>query len=59
MSYLKGSENMAKQQKRRHITINDELYKQVSIEAAKKDVNKGNVIEEALKKYFGGEERQG
>jgi hypothetical protein len=50
---------MEKKRIRRHITIEDELYKQVSIEAAKKEINKGSVIEEALKKYFGGDERKG
>lgn len=49
---------MKEKRVRRHIAIEDSLYKQVSIEAAKKEINKGQVIEEALKKYFGGDERQ-
>jgi hypothetical protein len=44
---------------RRNVMIDDELYKQVSIEAAKTETDKGKVIEKALKKYFGGDERQG
>jgi len=43
--------------KRKNVYIQDELYKQVSIEAAKNETDKGKVIEEALKKYFGGDER--
>lgn len=43
---------------RRHIMIDDKLYKLVGIEAAKKETDKGKIIEEALKKYFGGGERQ-
>jgi hypothetical protein len=45
--------------KRKNVYIQDELYKQVSIEAAKKEIDKGKVIEEALKQYFGGDERRG
>ena len=45
--------------KRRYIMIEDNLYKKVSIEAAEKEIDKGKVIEEALKQYFGGDERQG
>ena len=45
--------------KRKQVYIHDDIYKQVSIEAAKNDVDKGKVIEEALKQYFGGEGRQG
>jgi len=45
--------------KRKNVYIQDELYKQVSIEAARKEIDKGKVIEEAIKKYFGGDERQG
>ena len=43
--------------KRRHILIDDTLYKQVAIESAKTETDKGKVIEEAIKKYFGGDER--
>ena len=43
--------------KRKQVYIHDDLYKQVSIEAAKKETDKGSVIEEAIKKYFGGDER--
>jgi hypothetical protein len=42
--------------KRRNIYITDELYKKVSIEAATQEVDKGNVIEQALQKYFGVDE---
>jgi hypothetical protein len=45
--------------KRKNVYIDDELYKEVSIEATRKDIDRGKVIEEALKKYFGGDERQG
>jgi hypothetical protein len=30
----------------------------VSVESAEKEIDKGKVIEEALKVYFGGDERQ-
>lgn len=63
ISYKQGSEHMKKAKTetrtRRHIYIEDDLYKQASIEAARKDIDKGKVIDEALKKYFGGDERQG
>ena len=59
----KGSESMKlagnPNRKRKNVYIHDALYKKVSIEAAEKEVDKGKVIEEALKKYFGGDERQG
>jgi hypothetical protein len=42
--------------KRRHVSIADDLYKKVSVQAAEKEVDKGKVIEEALKKYFNVEE---
>lgn len=45
--------------KRRNLHIENDLYKKVVVEAAKKEVDNGMVIEEALKKYFGGDERQG
>jgi hypothetical protein len=61
--YSKGSESMTLQddpnRKRKQIYIHNELYKKVSIKAAEEEVDKGKVIEEALKKYFGGDERQG
>jgi hypothetical protein len=44
--------------KRKQIYIHNDLYKKVSVEAAEKEVDKGKVIEEALKVYFGGDERQ-
>jgi hypothetical protein len=47
------------QRKRKQVYIHDELYKKVSVKAAEKEVDKGKVIEEALKQYFGGDERQG
>jgi hypothetical protein len=57
----KGSESMTLQddpnRKRKQIYIHNELYKKVSIKAAEEEVDKGKVIEEALKKYFGGDER--
>lgn len=37
---------------RKNVYLNDELYKQVSIKAIEKEVDKGKVIEEALKKYL-------
>jgi hypothetical protein len=37
---------------RRNTWIADDLYKKVSVEAAEKEIDKGKVIEEALKKYF-------
>jgi hypothetical protein len=54
---MKLSENPNR--KRKQVYIQDELYKKVSIEAVEKEIDKGRVIEEALKKYFGGDERQG
>ncbi len=45
--------------KRRNVIIDTRLYRKVVVEAAKKEVDNGKVIEEALKKYFGGDERQG
>lgn len=45
--------------KRRNVHIENDLYKKIVIEAAKKEVDNGKVIEEALKQYFGGDERQG
>jgi hypothetical protein len=45
--------------KRKQVYIHDELYKKVSVKAAEDEVDKGRVIEEALKRYFGGDERQG
>lgn len=44
--------------KRKNVFIDDTLYKKVSVEAAEKEVDKGRVIEEALRHYFGGDERQ-
>jgi hypothetical protein len=61
----KGSEHMRQKQitdperKRKQVYIHDELYKKVSVKAAEQEVDKGKVIEEALKQYFGGEGRQG
>lgn len=43
---------------RRNVYIEDDLYKKVSVESAEKEIDKGKVIEEALKVYFGGDERQ-
>lgn len=54
---MKLSENPNR--KRKQVYIHDELYKKVSHEALEKETDKGSVIEEALKKYFGGDERQG
>ena len=45
--------------KRKQVYIHEALYKKVSVQAAEKEVDKGKVIEEALKQYFGGDERQG
>ena len=45
---------------RRNIYIKDDKFIQVGIEAAKKGIDKWEVIDKALEKYFGGdEERQG
>jgi hypothetical protein len=41
--------------KRKQVYIHDDIYNKVSVEAAKKEIDKGKVIEEALKKYFGGD----
>jgi hypothetical protein len=43
------------ERKRKQVYIHDELYKKVSVKAAQEETDKGSVIEEALKKYFGGE----
>jgi hypothetical protein len=46
--------------KRRNVHIDNDIYKKIVVEAVKKEVDNGKVIEEALKKYFGGDdERQG
>jgi hypothetical protein len=46
--------------KRRNVHIDNDLYKKIVVEAVKKEVDNGKVIEEALKNYFGGDdERQG
>jgi hypothetical protein len=47
-----------KSRTRRHVYIDDSLYKKVSIRAIEKEVDKWKVIEEALKKYFGGDDER-
>jgi hypothetical protein len=42
--------------KRKQIYLHEGLYKKVSVEAAEQEVDKGKVIEEALKLFFKGKE---
>lgn len=47
---------MVKNRKRKNVYIEETLYKKVTVEAAKQEVDKGRVIEKALEKYFQKEE---
>ena len=40
---------------RKNVYLDEKLYKKVTVRAAEKEVDKGRVIEEALKEYFGEE----